>query len=110
MKAKAAYQKARRKHVFNVLGIVVAFIVGLIIPMFCIWQWDMIVSGCVWWEESPAGVGWHWDGPGGYFRAPFQCFLWRTTVGVAYDTLLFVLFASIIAAMILLFLSVWYWD
>jgi len=110
MKLREFYEETRRRHIFNVLGIVASFLIGLIIPMFCIWQWDMIVTGPVWWEASPTGVGWHWDGPGGYFRAPFQCFIWRTTVGGAYDTLLFVLFSSIIASLILMFASIWTWK
>jgi len=94
--------KAKKKHVFNVLGIMVA--VSLL--LFSIWQWDIIVSGPVWWESSPTGVGWHWDGPGAYQRACFQCFLWKTTIGVAYDTLLFLMFTSFV----LLGISLWFWN
>jgi len=73
MKLREFYEEPGEDNIFNVLGIVASFLIGLIIPMFCIWQWDMIVTGPVWWEASPtgsAGIGWS----GGYFRAPFQCF------------------------------------
>lgn len=51
---------------------------------------------------SPTGMGWAWYGPGAYARAPFQSWLWTTTIGTAYDTLLFLIFASAIVPMIVL--------
>ena len=60
-----------------IIGIIICFTSQLTGVFFAIWQWDIIVSGCVWWEASPTGMGWAWYGPGAYARAPFQCWLWQ---------------------------------
>ena len=86
-----------------IIGIIGCFTGQLFGVLFAVWQWDIIVSGAVWWEASPTGLGWAWPGPGAYARAPFQCWLWRTTIGSAYDTLLFLIFVSAIVPMIVLF-------
>ena len=88
--------------VLNIAGIMVAM--GLL--FFSLWQLDLIVSGPVWWESSPKGQGWSWSGPGAYANDYFQCFLWKTTVGQAYDTLFMLIFISFIV----LFASVFFWP
>lgn len=88
--------------VFNLAGVMVA--VGLL--FFSLWQLDIIVSGPVWWEASPGGQGWSWPGPGAYANDYFQCFVWKTTVGQAYDTLFMLIFISFIV----LFASAFFWP
>jgi hypothetical protein len=88
--------------IINLIGIMVA--IGLL--FFSLWQLDLIVSGPVWWEYSPSGVGWSWNGPGAYARSYFQCFLWQTTVGQAYDTLFLLIFISFIVV----FASAFFWP
>jgi hypothetical protein len=88
--------------VFNVIGLMVA--IGLL--FFSLWQLDLIVSGPVWWEYSPDGVGWSWQGPGAYAKEFFQCFIWKTTIGQAYDTLFMLVFISFI----IMFASAFFWP
>jgi hypothetical protein len=88
--------------ILNLSGVMVAM--GLL--FFSLWQLDMIVSGPVWWESSPSGAGWSWAGPGAYANDYFQCFLWRTTVGQAYD----ILFSLIFVSFIILFASAFFWP
>jgi hypothetical protein len=89
--------------VINLIGVMVG--IGLL--FFSLWQLDLIVSGPVWWEASPTGVGWSWNGPGAYARETFQCTeLWITTVGQAYDTLFMLIFISFIVV----FASGFFWP
>jgi hypothetical protein len=88
--------------ILNLAGVMIAL--GLL--FFSLWQLDLIVSGPVWWQSSANGVGWHWDGPGAYANDYFQCFLWKTTVGQAYDTLFLLIFISFIV----LFASAFFWP
>jgi len=86
----------------NLAGVMTAL--GLL--FFSLWQLDLIVSGPVWWASSPSGQGWSWSGPGPYANDYFQCFLWKTTVGQAYDTLFMLIFISFIV----LFASAFFWP
>jgi hypothetical protein len=86
----------------NLAGVMAAL--GLL--FFSLWQLDLIVSGPVWWQSSPNGVGWSWRGPGAYAKDYFQCFIWKTTVGQAYDTLFMLIFISFI----ILFSSAFFWP
>jgi hypothetical protein len=70
---------------------------------FSLWQLDLIVSGPVWWSEG--GVGWSHP-RGAYADDYFQSFVWKTTVGQAYDTLFLLIFISFIV----LFVSVFFWP
>jgi MFS family permease len=88
--------------IFNLAGVMVAM--GLL--FFSLWQLDLIVSGPVWWQSSPNGRGWSWSGPGAYAKDYFQCFIWKTTVGQAYDTFFMLIFISFI----LLFASAFFWP
>jgi hypothetical protein len=88
------------RSLYNILGIMAS----LTLLLFSLWQLDIIVGGPVWYTEY--GVGWHWDGPGAYADKPFQCFLWQTTIGQAYDTL----FALIFISFIILFISMFFWH
>ncbi len=88
--------------VFNIIGLMVA--IGLL--FFSLWQLDLIVSGPVWWESSPKGPGWSWQGPGAYAKEYFQCFIWQTTIGQAYDTLFMMVFISFIV----MFASAFFWP
>ena len=92
----------RTRAVLNIAGIMAAL--GLL--FFSLWQLDMIVSGPVWWASSPYGQGWSWSGPGPYADNYFQCFLWKTTIGQAYDTLFLLIFISFIV----LFASAFFWP
>jgi hypothetical protein len=88
--------------IINLIGIMVG--IGLL--FFSLWQLDLIVSGPVWWASSPSGPGWNWPGPGAYADSYFQCFLWQTTVGQAYDTLFLMIFISFIVV----FASAFFWP
>lgn len=92
----------RTRAVLNIAGIMAA--IGLL--FFSLWQLDLIVSGPVWWEASPYGQGWSWPGPGAYSNDYFQSFLWKTTIGQAYDTLFLLIFISFI----ILFASAFFWP
>ncbi len=70
---------------------------------FSLWQLDLIVSGPVWWSQN--GVGWSHPN-GAYSDDYFQSFVWKTSVGQAYDTLFLLIFISFI----LLFVSVFFWP
>ncbi|HLN88675.1 MAG TPA: hypothetical protein VK253_01270, partial [Candidatus Binatia bacterium] len=99
---KAWRNMVSTRAVLNVAGIMVA--VGLL--FFSLWQLDLIVSGPVWWQSSPTGQGWSWQGPGAYANDYFQCFFWKTTVGEAYDTLFLLVFISFIV----MFASAFFWP
>ena len=73
------------KHLKHIFGILLGFVLIIFGTIFALWQLDIIVSGCVW-HENPDGSGWAWH-DGAYAKAYFQCFLWKTTIGQAYDTL-----------------------
>ena len=89
--------------VLNVAGIMVAM--GLL--FFSLWQLDLIVSGPVWWSSLPQGQGQGWSHPNGaYANDYFQSFLWKTTVGQAYDTLFLLIFISFIV----IFASAFFWP
>jgi len=88
--------------IINLAGVMAAM--GLL--FFSLWQLDLIVSGPVWWQASPGGAGWSWPGPGAYSKDYFQCFLWKTTIGQAYDTLFMLVFISFIV----LFASAFFWP
>jgi hypothetical protein len=88
--------------ILNLAGVM--FSIGLL--FFSLWQLDLIVSGPVWWESSAGGAGWSWPGPGAYANDYFQCFLWKTTIGQAYDTLFMLIFISFIV----LFASAFFWP
>jgi hypothetical protein len=99
LKARWAYYFSARA-VFNIAGIMTA--IGLL--FFSLWQLDLIVSGPVWYESG--NRGWSWNKPGSYADSPFQCFLWKTTVGQAYDTLFMLVFISFV----ILFISAFFWP
>jgi len=83
-----------KNHSLNLVGI----IFSVCLMMFGIWQLDLICGPPVWHYD--------WIHPGRYADDPFQCWLWHTTIGEAYDTLLFCIFISFW----LLLMSVWTWD
>jgi hypothetical protein len=84
---------------YNIAGIMGA----TSLLFFSLWQLDIIVSGPVWWSNS--GIGWSHPN-GAYSDDYFQSFLWKTTVGQAYDTLFLLIFISFIV----LFVSVFFWH
>ncbi len=89
--------------IINLAGVMAA----ICLLFFSLWQLDLIVSGPVWWSSLPhgQGIGWsHLDGA--YSNDYFQCFLWKTTIGQAYDTLFMLIFISFI----LLFASTFFWP
>jgi hypothetical protein len=93
----------RRKHLLNVAGVIAAFALALCMFFFGIWQLDLIVSGPVW------SYGWKAPAPR-YADQYFQCFLWKTSIGRAYDTLFLILFLSVLLPLLLLFVSLWTWE
>jgi len=95
------------KHLKHIFGILLGFVLIIFGTIFALWQLDIIVSGCVW-HENPDGSGWAWH-DGAYAKAYFQCFLWKTTIGQAYDTLFLLDFILPTLGAILIFVSVWYW-
>lgn len=99
-----------RKHLPNVIGICIGLAILIFGSLFALWQLDIIVSGPVWWEYSPTGPGWSWNGPGAYQHAYFQCFLWKTSVGVAYDTLFLIAYALPIIGAVIMAGSIWFWE
>lgn len=88
--------------ILNLSGVIAA----VCVLFFSLWQLDIIVSGPVWWAYSPDGPGWSWAGPGPYADEYFQCFLWKTTIGQAYDTLFMLVFISFIV----MFASAYFWP
>jgi hypothetical protein len=89
--------------ILNLAGI----ITSVCILFFSIWQLDIIVSGPVWWSSGEQGAGTGWSHPNGaYANDYFQCFIWKTTIGQAYDTL----FMLIFIAFIVMFLSAYLWP
>lgn len=91
----------RSRSVFNLAGVMIA----ICILFFSLWQLDIIVSGPVW-HQNFDGSGWSWPGPGPYANNYFQCFLWQTTIGQAYDTLFMLIFISFIV----MFASAFFWP
>jgi len=87
--------------VLNLAGIITA----VCVLFFSLWQLDLIVSGPVW-HQNIDGSGWSWQGPGPYADEYFQCFLWQTTIGQAYDTLFMLVFLSFIV----MFASAYFWP
>lgn len=90
--------------ILNLIGVMVAM--GLL--FFSLWQLDLIVSGPVWWSSGPHGTGNGWShlNGGAYANDYFQCYLWKTTIGQAYDTLFMLIFISFI----ILFASAFFWP
>jgi hypothetical protein len=89
--------------IINLAGVMVA----ICLLFFSLWQLDLIVSGPVWWSSLPHGQGTGWSHlSGAYSSDYFQCFLWKTTIGQAYDTLFTLIFISFI----LLFASAFFWP
>jgi hypothetical protein len=77
--------KAKPKTLALLVFLIVSF---AILHMFSVWQLDLICSSPVW---KPG-----WSHPNGrYADDPFECWLWRTTVGEAYNVLLFLNFISL---------------
>ncbi len=87
--------------ILNLAGIITA----VCVLFFSLWQLDLIVSGPVW-HQNLDGSGWSWQGPGPYADEYFQCFLWQTTIGQAYDTLFMLVFLSFIV----MFASAYFWP
>lgn len=91
---KNSWIKIRAKNLLNIVGV----IFSTAFMMFGIWQLDLIVSRPVW----VAG----WCHPIGRFADEyFECWLWKTTIGEAYNDLLFFIFVSFF----ILFFSLWFW-
>jgi hypothetical protein len=84
-----------KEHSINITGIILA----TILFMWGTWQLDIICAPPVW------SFGWS-HSVGRYADDPFQSWIWKTTVGTAYDVLIFIKFA----AFILLFISLWMWN
>jgi hypothetical protein len=79
---------------------------ALCLLFFGLWQLDLIMSGPVRWSSLPQGQGVGWSHPNGaYSNDYFQCFLWKTTIGQAYDTFFMLIFISFIV----IFASAFFW-
>ena len=80
---KLLYRAKPKTLAFLVL-LVVSF---AILHMFSVWQLETIVIGPVW------ATG--WSHPNGRLADdPWECWIWRTSCGEAYNTLLFLNFVS----------------
>jgi hypothetical protein len=79
-----ALAKTKPKTLATLVFLIVSF---SILHMFSVWQLDLIVCSPVW------NYGWIQPAPR-YADQPFQCWLWHTTIGEAYDTLFFLNFIS----------------
>jgi hypothetical protein len=89
--------------ILNLAGVITA----VCVLFFSLWQLDLIVSGPVWWSSLPKGGGYGWSHPNGaYANEYFQCFIWKTTIGQAYDTLFMLVFVSFIV----MFVSAYFWP
>ncbi len=99
-RAKNFWRYMRATHMlYNIGGVM--FAVSLL--FFSLWQLDLIVSGPVWWSEGGRG----WSHPNGaYANDNFQSFIWKTTIGQAYDTLFLLIFISFV----ILFISAFLWP
>ncbi|MBT0160769.1 hypothetical protein G4O51_12385 [Candidatus Bathyarchaeota archaeon A05DMB-2] len=78
---------------------VAAIALAAFLHIFSLWQLDLICVGPVW------GYGWTPPQPR-YAEQYFQCWLWKTTIGEAYDVLFFVNFLSFWV----LFAALWFWH
>lgn len=84
---------------------IIAAVSAAFLHIFSLWQLDLINVLPVWntpvflvvLQQLSVDV---------YSKAYFQCFVWKTTVGQAYDTLFMVNFLSFW----LLFLALWFWK
>jgi len=94
-----------RKYGLNIVGV----LFSAILLVFAIWQLDIICVGRVWGSVEENIEFYTWLKEQNYHSLseyPFQCFLWVTTIGRAYDTLLFLIFT----AYVLLFVSLITWK
>lgn len=91
MKLRAFAKKYRKQLVW----VFVLVALCIVVHQFAIWQLDLICVRPVW---EPG-----WCHPiGRYADDYFQCWLWKTTVGEAYDTLLFLNFISFFGLILVL--------
>ena len=95
-----AYLKARKS---KTVPLVFCIVLCTVVHMFSVWQLDLIVVRPVW---APLEENIEWfsamrdSGYLAYSQVPFQCFLWKTTVGEAYDTLFMLNFLSFIGVIV----------
>lgn len=94
-----------RAHLKNVIGISLGISIIIFGTLFGLWQLDIIVSGPVWYGSND--YGWSYDHR--YADDYFQCFLWKTTIGEAYDTLFLITYISPIIGVVIIAMSIWYW-
>jgi len=86
-----SFKAFAKKHPVRLAVYVFLLISFAILHMFSTWQTDLICVGPVW--------SYGWCHPQGrYADDPFQCWIWKTTIGSAYDTLFFLNFLSFYAA------------
>jgi hypothetical protein len=84
---------------------IAAVVLAAFLHIFSLWQLDLISVLPVW--NTPLFlVVMQQQSVSVYSRAYFQCFIWKTTVGQAYDTLFMINFLSFW----LLFLALWFWS
>lgn len=94
-----------KKSFIHILGIVVS----MLLMLFGIWQHDLITAPPVWWSATDNIYFYQNIIAKGYYsyaEEPFQCFLWKTTIGRAYDVTLFLIFIS----WWILFFSLYFWG
>lgn len=94
-----AMEVFKKKHGVNICLIILA----AFLLIFGLWQLDLIVSGPVWYGGSD--YGWS-HASSRYADDYFQCWLWKTTIGGAYDVLFFTIFGSFWV----LFAGLWTWK
>jgi len=91
-----------RKHLANVLGIILSISTGLFLQVLAIWQLDLIMVHPVW--------DWVWSTTTQYASWPWECWFWHSTVGEAYNTLLAFILIGFFIAVLGVFISVWKWT
>ena len=100
-KIKKAWLWARLRNLPSIIG--VSF--SGILMLFGIWQLDLICVGPVW--HTWGFVTWFINSNLPVYASEyFECWLWKTTVGEAYNTLLFLIFIS----WWILLISLWFWK
>lgn len=101
-----------RKHLKNLLGLVLGLTLSFVTFFFGLWQYDLITSPSVWSNS--------WTSPvGGLFSQVFefgrielfgQTIKFTTTYGVAYDLCQALMVVGLIIGVLSTLLSVWYWE
>jgi len=86
------------------IALIVLMFSCIVLHMFSVWQLDLICCPAVWSYKDDM-LSWYFSnleryGADRYADVYFQCWLWRTTIGEAYDMLFFLNFLSFYGVLI----------